>query len=167
MRLHKLKWLTLLSLCSIATMVSALPEDKNQIANLKADFADLQQSSHHGEFKGHVRIVQGSTTLTADRAIVDGDKNNKLQSAKAFGTSAQQAHYVTQTAINKPILNAYANEIHYFPFVHRIDLIGNATIVQGKNILSANKISYDTLQQRVISQSGGKKRVTIVIQPEK
>jgi len=158
----------LLCLCCWFPLVGqTMPDDKNKIAQLNADFADLQQSKHQGEFKGNVELVQGTTRLYADRATINGDEANKLQLAIAYGSSTTQAHYLTQTDTNKPLLHAYADEIHYYPVKHRIDLLGNARVVQGNNVLSANKISYDTLEQRVISESSGKGRVTIVINPEK
>ena len=167
--MHQLKhkWLLIVLLTFMTTVVNALPEDKNMVATFKADFADLQQSAHHSELKGHVQIVQGSTTLTAARVIIDSDEKNKMRSAKAFGKATAQAHYSTQTDKKKPILNAYADKINYYPLLNRIDLIGHAKVVQGGNVLSANKISYDTIKQRVISQSSGKKRVHILIDQRK
>lgn len=145
----------------------AMPDDHEQILQLSADSADLNQQTHRGEYIGAVELDQGTTHLRAARAITEGNERNKLMSATAIGNAKEQAHYWTQTAQDKPLLHAYANTIRYFPEKHLIELIGNARVVQGENSYTAPKISYDTLKQHVISGNDGKQRTTIIIHPEK
>ncbi len=145
----------------------AMPDDREKIMSLSADTADLSQETHRGEYQGHVELDQGTTHLRAARAVTEGNQQNKLVVAIAEGDKENQAHYWTQTALDKPLLHAYADSIRYYPDKHLIELIGNARVEQGNDSFSAPKIRYDTLKQHVLSQSDGKSRTLIVIHPEK
>ncbi len=162
-----LKWLALLSLLLSSKISQALQEDRQMLAELSADSVDLNQLTHHGEYVGNVQFDQGTTHLRAISAITKGDKHNKLVFALAKGDKKEQAHYWAQPAVNKPELHAFADNIRYYPKRHLIEFIGNARIVQGNNSFAAAKISYNTLQQQIISKSDGKTRTTIIIHPEK
>lgn len=161
------KFITMLMLALTSNLSLAMPDDREKILELSADTADLNQQTHHGEYLGNVQLDQGTTHLRAAKAITEGDKQNKLVLAIANGNKKDQAHYWTQTAVDKPLLHAYANTIRYYPNHHLIELIGHARVIQGDNSFAAPKISYDTLQQHVISKSDGKTRTTIIIHPGK
>lgn len=145
----------------------AMPDDREKIVELSADSADLNQQTHRGEYTGDVQFDQGTTHLRATKAITEGDQHNKLIFAVATGSDSEQAHYWTQTALDKPLLHAYADTIRYYPDRHLIELIGNARVIQGDNSFSAPKITYDTLKQHVLSKSDGKTRTVIIIHPGK
>ncbi len=145
----------------------ALPTDKEQVMHVTADTADLNQQKHKGTYTGNVVFVQGTSNLHAANAITLGNLKNQLTLAIAKGADGKQAHYWTQTDLNKPPFHAYADTIKYYPLKHTIELIGNARIEQGPNSLSAAKIIYDTREQHVISQSNGTTRTVIILYPEK
>lgn len=144
-----------------------MPDDRNKTAQLAADSADLNQLTHRGEYLGNVQFDQGTTHLRANKAITEGNAQNKLIFATAFGSKTQAAHYWEQTAIDKPLLHAYANEIRYYPERHLIELLGKARIVQGQDSFSAAEIRYDTEKQHVIANSDGNNRTIIIFHPEK
>ncbi|RUR16893.1 lipopolysaccharide transport periplasmic protein LptA [Legionella sp. km535] len=159
---------SLLLILMLNVMVGyALPSDKEQTMHVISDSADLSQKNHKGVYTGNVEFIQGSTNLNAAKAITQGDAKNQLVLAIANGEKGKQAHYWTETGPDKPPFHAYADTIKYYPLKHLIELIGNARIEQGTNSLSAAKISYDTLEQHVVSESDGKTRTTIIIYPEK
>lgn len=145
----------------------ALSDDKEKVMHVTADSANLNQKKHKGVYSGHVEFIQGTTNIQAVNAVTKGDKNNQLTLAIAQGEKEKPAHYWTQTDPDKPPFHAYADTIKYHPLRHLIELIGNARIEQGENSLSADKISYDTLEQHVISQGTGANRIKIVLYPEK
>ena len=149
----------------INNLSSAMPDDREKILRLSADKADLNQQIHRGEYLGHVQLDQGTSHLRAAKAITEANKQNKLTLAIAVGNKKNQAHYWTQTAVDKPLFHAYADTIRYHPDRHLIELIGHARVVQGDNSFAAPRISYDTLKQHVISKSDGKSRTTIIIHP--
>lgn len=147
--------------------LSAMPDDREKVMELSADTADLSQETHRGEYQGNVTLDQGTTHLRATRAVTEGNQQNKLEVAIAEGDKGNQAHYWTQTALDKPLLHAYADTIRYYPDKHLIELIGHARVEQGDNSFSAPKISYDTLKQHVLSQRDSTSRTLIIIHPEK
>lgn len=155
------------ALVSFSATVFAMPDDHNQLLALSADNADLNQQTHHGEYSGDVQLDQGTSHLRASKAVTEGTPQNKLLAAIAMGDAQSQAHYWTQTAVDKPLMHAYANTIRYYPDKHIIELIGNARVEQGKNSVTAAKITYDTLKQHVVSNNEGKERTVILLHPEK
>lgn len=155
------------ALICVANTAQAMPEDRDKQLELSADTADLNQQTHRGEFLGNVQLDQGTTHLTANKAITEGSAQNKLVAAVAIGDAQSQAHYWTQTAVDKPLLHAYADTIRYYPDKHLIELVGNARVEQGKNSFIAPKITYDTLKQHVLSSNDGNTRTTIILHPEK
>ncbi|MFI4918164.1 MAG: lipopolysaccharide transport periplasmic protein LptA [Legionellales bacterium] len=159
------------SLCSLfasfITTAYALTADKDKVMHVVADSADLSQQKHTGTYTGNVEFIQGTTNIRAANAVTKGNVKNQLILALANGTKGQQAHYWTETGPNKPPFHAYADSIRYYPLRHLIELKGNAHIEQGQNSLSAAVITYDTIEQHVVSQSNGSTRTTIILYPEK
>lgn len=171
MKNHKLFTPLLLVLTSllvcVQSNVSAHPDDKKKPIYLSADSADLNQSTHRGEYVGHVDFRQGTSQITADRAITIVDKNNKLTKAIAYGNTTSRAHFSTITKTQNPRMNAYAKIIRYFPAKHLIELEGQAVVTQGNDRFEADLIRYDTLKQHVISDTVGKHRTVIIINSDK
>ncbi len=157
----------LLLFCNPMNVCFSLPEDKQAVIQFRADSADINQTTHHGIYTGNVQLDQGSTHIRAAEAITEGNQKNQLIKAIIKGNKDIPAHYWTLTANDKPPLHAYAETIHYYPEKQRIELIGNARVEQGTNSFSAPKITYDMVQQHVVSESNGKARTTIIIHPEK
>lgn len=160
-------WLVFLVALITIQCAWAMPDDRNQVAQLTANTADLNQQKHRGEYTGEVQFDQGTTHLRAVKAITEGNAQNKLVFAVAFGDKDNPAHYWEQTAIDKPLLHAYAAEIHYYPDKHLIELVGDARVVQGEDSFSAPQISYDTVKQHVVTKKDDKNRTVIIIHPGK
>ena len=145
----------------------ALPDDREQVLQVNAGSADINQQTHQGIYLDDVELDQGSTHIRSAKATTTGDEKNKLILAVIKGNKKSQAHYWTLTALDKPPLHAYADTIHYYPDRHLIELIGHARVEQGAHSFSAHKISYDTLAEHVMSESDGHTRTTIIFHPEK
>ena len=145
----------------------ALPSDREQVAQLAANNAELNQQTHSSHYHGDVRFSQGTTQLQAAKVNTLGDEKNKITFAVAFGNQTAQAHYAEQIAENKPLLHAYADEIRYYPLTHIIELIGHAKVMQGDDSFSAPMIRYDTIKQHVISTNKGLERTVIILHPDK
>ena len=151
----------------------ALPDDQSKPLELSANTADLNHQDKHGEYNGRVELDQGTTHLRAAKAITNTDKDNKLVSAFAYGDPSlapgdpdRLAHYWTETAVDKPVMHAFAEIIRYYPKRHLIELIGQARVEQGNDSLAAPKIFYDTLKQHVIAEHDGKTRTMIIFHPK-
>ena len=167
-KLHiQLPYIAFIILLSAVMCAHAHPDDKTKPIYLSSDSADLNQSTHRGEYIGHVDFRQGSSHITSARAVTLVDKDNKLTQADAYGDEKVRAHFSTLTDSNKPRLNAYAKIIRYFPKKHLIELEGHAEVTQGNDRFEADLIKYDTLNQHVISNSKGDHRTLIIINSDK
>ena len=156
-----------LILLSMSLTSFALPSDKNQIIQVHAGSADINQKTHIGIYKDNVQFEQGTTRIDANKAITKANDKNQLISVIIEGTKGQQAHYQTTTEENKPPLHAHADRMKYYPERHLIELIGNACIEQGQNIFKAAKITFNTQTHHVVSQSDKMQRTTSTFYPEK
>ena len=159
--------LAFLIIFSICNMCFALPDDREQVLQVNAGSADINQQTHQGIYLHDVELDQGSTHIRSAQATTTGTEKNKLVLAVIKGNKQTQAHYWTLTATDKPPLHAYADTINYYPERHLIELIGHARVEQGTNSFSAHKIRYDTLAEHVMSESDGHTRTTIIFHPEK
>lgn len=171
MQSSKFKIRLLLSLLTILACIQlnvfAHPNDKKMPIYLSADKADLNHSTHRGEYVGHVDFRQGTSHITAARAVTIADKNNKLTQAIAYGDSHSQAHFTTITKDQNPQLHAFAKIIRYFPAKHLIELEGKAVVTQGNDRFEADLIRYDTINQHVLSDSEVNHRTLIIINSDK
>ncbi len=142
----------------------ALSSDKTAPLNFQADSVDMNHTTHHGVYIGHVAIDQGSTHIRAETIITDGDNEHEVTKAILKGKDSQQAYYTTITDKDKQTLQAYADIIYYYPERHFVELIGHAKVLQGANSIVAHHISYDVTTAHVITQYQAGTPATIIIQ---
>jgi lipopolysaccharide export system protein LptA len=141
----------------------ALTTDKQQPMHITTNFAHWDGNTNTTTLVGKVVIIQGTTTVTADKLVLFSDKQNQIKQAIATGNLAS---YTTTTDISKPQLHAVAQTIQYFPPTGEIILIGQAHVQQGYNTVSAPKLVYNMNAQTVVSPATPNGRTTIVIQPQ-
>lgn len=151
----------------VLTPCFALPDDQTKRLKLRANWADINQQTHRGVYRGQIALDQGSSHLRASEAITEVNQKNQLIRAIAKGSKIEQAHFWTHTTIDKPALHAYADVIYYEPARHLITLVGQARIQQGIDSFRAPHIQIDTLHQHVLSKQMKAQGTTIIIHPEK
>lgn len=142
----------------------SLPTDKQQTLHFTAGFASINQKTHRGYFRDGVQFSQGTTHLQAFRAIAVTNNKNQLIKAIVYGN--KQAHFWTQMSSSQQDFHAYADVIYYYPDKHLLKLCGNASVIQADNVFKAPKISYDLLQQHVLSTRDLTARPTIIVYPK-
>ena len=150
-------------LCSTVTF--SLESDQKKPLYLSANSAEFSNKTHKGVYIGKVQLDQGTTHLKAHEATTYANEKNQLTLAIAKGLKETQAHYWTITDEKKTPLHAFANTIKYYPGKHLIELIGNAKVTQGDDSYQAPIITYDTLNQHVVSKSTKYGRTTIIVHP--
>lgn len=131
---------------------------------LEASTASINQTTHIGKYQ-NIILHQGTFHLQALSAQTKTNQKNQLVEAIAQGSDNTPAH--VWSTEKDPTVHAYANKIIYYPNQHRIELIGQAKIIQGDNSFSAPKIIYDTLNQHVVTESHSQARTVIVYRPSK
>ena len=115
-------------------------------------------------YTGNVKLEQGSIKITAD-SIVVYTHEKKLQRIIATGSPA---NFSQQPDKQSEKVTATANHVEYGSGSGILLLLDNATMQQGSNSFSGNKIEYDTINDIMSAKSSIKsnQRVKAVIQPE-
>ena len=148
----------------LSPAIHALPEDSKAPLYVRADAADINQTSHKGIYTGNVTVDQGSTHIRAAKAVTEGDAQNQIKKAIIKGDATTQAHYWTLQSKDKSELHAFADTICYYPKSHQIVLEGHASVVQDQNKIEASTIRYNTQTQHMSTPFQGE-QTTISIQP--
>lgn len=162
----KVKWIIAALVLLVCYSTHALQTDKEQVMNIAADSADLNQKARQGIYIGNVEFTQGSSSIRANEAMTYIDDKNRLSMAVAKGAPGKPAHFSTKTDVKKPPFHAYADVIKYYPKRHLVVLIGQAQVSQGDNSMTAEKITYDTINHHVKTFGKPGKRIRIVLHPE-
>jgi lipopolysaccharide export system protein LptA len=151
----------------ITSNAFALPEDKNQLAQLEANQVEFDTETHQGAYYGNVKFAQGSSHLEADEAHTQFDDHNQIVYAKALATTSTQTHFWTKMNPQDPEFHAYAKQIEYFPDKHLIILKGEAQIIQGENTMASPIMEYNMLTHHLTTKANGSLRTRLLIHPDK
>lgn len=162
------KWRLLLLACALCAAASAwaLKSDQHQPIDIQADHGDFQGDSSTnngtGVYTGHVVITQGSIRITADKAILHM-LNGAIQTADITGTPAT---FQQQPDIGA-LVHGTANEITYDQNTNEADLIGNAHLLQGGRLFTAQAIYYNISSEHVTANGGNNGgRIHITLPPK-
>lgn len=150
----------------VSTRAHALPSDSEQPIHIKADAGEMDQKAGTLFYSGEVRLDRGSLQVHADSMTIEIDDNDKLTQLTAHGQpNGKQAHFQQTVEINKPDVFADADIIIYFAEKEKIELRGNAHLIQNNNELRGELIIYDVTAGKVnaSAQPGGK--IDIIFQP--
>lgn len=160
----------LLALLLSAASCAALAEkaDSSKPIEVNADSAALDQKQGVNVFEGNVVITQGTMNLRADKTVTTRDASGR-QKLVATGNQVQfrqkldgQADYV----------EGRAARVDYDSASNTVILSGKAVVTRGKDVVSGEQISYNTVTEvyQVKGQGAGstapKGRVTIILQPQ-
>jgi lipopolysaccharide export system protein LptA len=151
-----------------ATSLAEIPSDQTAKLYITSDSAELNKSTGISIFLGNVKVDHGTTHVTCDKLTTYSDKNNHVVKAIAEGENGNLATYQTMTDPNKPVLNAKAEVIQYFPQRHYVILIGQAYVIQGTDSVAGPRLEYDLKNQVLITKTvpgTSTGRTQIVIQP--
>jgi lipopolysaccharide export system protein LptA len=153
--------------CLLPPAAYALKSDAKQPIKISADRWDHSGSPNGNNgtsvYTGHVIITQGSIRITADQATLTL-KNGKLKKALIVGSPAT---FYQAKEDAKPV-HGHAREIHYDTDTSTVELIDNARVDQGGQLITANYIRYNTQAGKVVAHRAKQKkgRVHIVIPPK-
>jgi lipopolysaccharide export system protein LptA len=156
---------SVLVLCLIiSTSAWSLSSDKDKPMEIEADRVDVDEQTGVSTFTGNVIIVRGSLRLTGSKVVVH-EKDSGLTRVIATGNLAR---FKQRPDGKKEDVIAEAKQIDYDAKKNILTLINTATIHQGKDTFSGNKIVYDANKDIIVASKspGGKQRVKITIQPK-
>ena len=154
--------LLLLSLPAVLTQ--ALPDDRKQPIHITADKALRDEKKGVTVYNGHVQLTQGSLELEADTLTI----YHTSEDAEEIIAEGRPAKMRQQPALEKAIVNAHANVIHYFRTEERVLLQTNASIDQDGAVVTGNSIEYLIAKQLITAESDQTQagnKVVVVIPP--
>lgn len=145
----------------------ALPSDAKATMYISAETAQVDKLTGDSVYIGNVTVDRGTTHVTADKLTVK-TVNGKAVLLTAYGNPNKLAHYQTKTDINKPVLDAYALVLKYYPPQHVMELIGKAHVTQGNNQVDGPHLQYDVKNRVLVAikdNSQTSEKTTFIIDP--
>jgi len=141
--------LILFTLC-IANAALALQSDKDQLFNIQADGAEIDEKSGVFTYYGNVQITQGTMVISADRIKIKMANSTVIQITASMkrGTDAL-AHYEQLPEENAELVLADAREINYLIQEEKLHLTGQARLSQQPNLFEGELLYYDLKLGRV------------------
>lgn len=162
---HKGTELFLILLATLPGAALALSTDRDQPVHIEADRGELDDVKGVTIYEGRVVVTQGSIKITGDRVVLYYDDKRDISRAEAVG---KPATYQQLSDGETEPLKARALRMDYQVKDGVIDLYDDASVVQTGNSLFGNRITYDTVNERVkASRSGsGEDRVRVILTPK-
>jgi lipopolysaccharide export system protein LptA len=137
-----------------------LSGDTEQPIQVEADSAEYDDKTGTSVYRGKVRMIQGSMVLTGDvvTVLTPGQRLTKI---------IADGHKATFKMLRDDGETVYAEAEHleYDISDHKILLLRKASVEQGNNRISSERIEYDTATQTVEAghlKDGGRVKMTII-----
>jgi lipopolysaccharide export system protein LptA len=159
----KLLWLLCLGLLTLSPAL-AQGNDRHQPIHIQADRLTVDERHGVSRYQGNVHLVQGSLEISGDDLQVFLDQG-QVQRILIKGNPATLQQ---QPEDNSPLVHSAANKMEYFADSGRLLLIENATVKQGGNHFSGERIEYDTFNSVVTASKDpdtDSGRVRAIIEP--
>lgn len=145
----------------------ALPDDRDQPIEIRADQVELDDEAGVAIYQGDVRLDQGSVRVTADRLTIHYTAEQDVDRIVAEGSDAAgPASYHQQPEADAALIRAKAQAITYRTATEQVELTGNAELRQQDDSFSGERIVYDVRERRITASGGSDGApVTMTIQP--
>lgn len=160
-----LKVLALTCSLFLLTNVHAAKKDLEQEITIKSQRQSADLKNKIASYLDNVSIRQGSISITADIvkvfSRVDKKSGVKMDTYLAKGKPA----IFQQKLEDGSLITLQADEITYSPSSNMITISGNALVKQAGSEVSGNKITYNTISEKLEAHSANNQPVTTVLQP--
>lgn len=152
-------------LLALPLAAAALEGDRREPIHVRADRVELDNRKGIGTYRGNVTLDQGSLHLEADVLIVHRNADG-LERIEAEGRPVRFRQRPDAAAAD---IEGEARRLEYRTAQEQLLLQGAASVRQGGDLFSGERIEYDTVLSRVQAsgqESGdGGGRVHAIIQP--
>ena len=152
--------LLVVSLCSLSY---SLPEDSNLPIQITSDSGGYDHQIKEGFYESNVVMTQGTLEIKADYAkfiMVDDELDYVVANGQLI-----KIKYLPEK--DKPWVFGEGEILEYFPKKNLLILKNKAKIEQGTDIAEANRLEYNTVEQKVKALSENKQdRVFFEIKPK-
>lgn len=143
------------------------PLNSKEKIQISADRLDADNRSRTFVFKGSVKVVQGTTTITSDQLKVwyQGDANQGAD-ASTGNTRIRDIEASGNVTILFDGRTAKSDKALYSTSQETLTLLGQtASIIDGKNTIKGTKITLYRAKDRITVEGSKKERVEAVFFP--
>lgn len=149
--------------CALPGEARALPGDRTQPVNIRADRIRVNQRTGLTTYYGHVTLVQGSLHIDADR-ITASYHGNAVERIDAYG---HPVHFRERPAPKTPEVTGTALHVTYTASKHLLELRHKVVLHQDQNLLTGPEMRYDLLTEQLFAHGNAAEgRVRTVLQPK-
>ena len=152
----------LMSLWFLSDTGYGLSTDKQQVAKIKADSVEYNETTGVSTYIGHIIADQGSTHLTADKVQVYYSKQHQIEQITAHG---KPVRYKTLPDGKQQPIEAIADQIIYYPTKGKVILIGHGCVTHNHHQFTGPHIEYYIIAKRILSRPDGQSGTTITLTP--
>lgn len=162
-----LHYISLLLLPLLAALYSwqtalALPTDFTDAIDIEAEYVEFDRSNNTSIYRGNVRLTRGSIKLNANEVRINQDDDGHIN-AVALG---EPATYQQLRAVGEEPIKASAKRLEFRSDKEVLELINDATIRRGIDVLTSDRIRYNMAENRILAGgAAGGDGVKITIQP--
>ena len=157
------------------------PEASDEPVHVVADRLEIDNNAQLAEFTGQVKASQGDVNIDCDTLKVyydQGDEASKEEPTAAdraaadagimeSGGKVRMVEAIGHVKITQKDRVAVGSKVTYWAGARKMLLEGKATVWQGKNQLSGEKITVFLDQNRSVVHGKPGKRVSMTIAPKK
>lgn len=138
--------------CLLASQAYALPDDKDQPIQLKADSAEINDSKKVSIYLGNVFLKQGSMEIRADKVTVYSDD----EGVKEMVAIGQPVKFRQQSKVNEPFTKGSALQLEYYADKDLAIFIEQAKLIQDGDSFSGDRIEFEIENEIVTATSKNK-----------
>ncbi len=161
-----LKHLSLSMLMLLPVAALALPEDRDQPIEIRADQVEIDDESGIAVYEGSVQLDQGTLQVLAHRLTIHTRDQSVTRIVAEGLPEGEPARYRQIPEVGAAPVYAHARTITFLASDERVELEGAAHLRQQDDTFSGERITYD-IRDRRIAATGGRdgQPVTMTIQP--
>ncbi len=153
--------------CSLLLLTNAHAnkQDLEQEITIKSQRQAADLKNKIASYLDNVSISQGSISITADIVKVFSQIDNKTGEKNDTYLAKGKPAIFQQKLEDGSLISLQADEITYHPNKNIITVSGNALVKQTGSEVSGNKITYNTLSEKLEAQSANNQTVTTILRP--
>lgn len=141
----------------------AINDDANQPILIDANQANYSEKTGEAVYHGNVQATQGSMQLSNADVMTIYQKNNKTDRIVATGKPVRIKQEATE---GREEVRGESLKSEYYPDKSLLVLIDNATVWQGSNTYTSDRIEYDSRNSIVrAGASNSSQRVHVKLAP--
>jgi len=153
------------TLLSFVSSVQAAKKDFTHEITIKSKRQSADLKNKIASYLDDVSIQQGSISITADIVQVFSQINEKTGEKSDTYLAKGQPAIFQQQLEDGSLISLEANEIRYQPTNNIITISGNAQVKQAGSQVTGERITYNTLTEKLEAESNNEESVTTILQP--